>query len=149
MSQRPEGFKLDEAAITKGPHRSEPGDFAAPGEGDDRVSRAIRSGPQAAWRAAGVGCIDEPVAIVQASERFLSDIQHLALRRLRSVRHLESLSAAMHTALVLSRLVSLTGWSFVGVSACVFAAVAAAVHGALALDERIRRRWRKRFGDPP
>jgi len=46
----------------------------------------------------------------------------------------------MHTALVLSRLESLTGWWFVGASACVFAAVAAAVHGALALVDRVRRR---------
>ena len=55
----------------------------------------------------------------------------------------------MHTALVLSRLASLTGWSFVGVFACVFAAVAATVHGVLALVERIRRRSQKRFGGPP
>jgi len=75
-----------------------------------------------------VGCIDEPVAIVQTGERFPFGNSTSRLRRLRSVRHLESLSAAMHTALVLSRLVSLT----VGrrrVSACVFffAAVAATV----------------------
>jgi hypothetical protein len=36
------------------------------------------------------------------------------------------------------QLLALTGWSFVGASACVFVAVAALVHGAFDLIERKR-----------
>jgi len=40
--------------------------------------------------------------------------------------------------LVLSQLAALTGWSFVAASACVFVVVAATIHGALDLVERLR-----------
>jgi len=46
------------------------------------------------------------------------------------------------TGLVLSRLVTLTGWSFVAASACLFFVVAAIVHGTFSLVEHTLRRAR-------